>query len=161
MKEKAEEIVTNLRALVKELHGRKKEGAVYKSKQLKVIQGAMKNLQQDSIKIPDEMISLENRLKEELEQESHVINEVYDYLKAEVMTIFDMEFQQANLKNERDEEKINEKVEESIQEEVKESTRDKKDEQVLEEPKKKKIKKVIMNDDSQISMRPSFRFRQR
>lgn len=161
MKEKAEEIVTNLRALVKELHDRKKEGAVYKSKQLKVIQGAMKNLQQDSIKIPDEMISLENRLKEELEQESHIINEVYDYLKAEVMTIFDMEFQQANLKNERDEEKINEKVEESIQEEVKESTRDKKDEQVLEEPKKKKIKKVIMNDDSQISMRPSFRFRQR
>lgn len=161
MKEKAEEIVTNLRALVKELHDRKKEGAVYKSKQLKVIQGAMKNLQQDSIKIPDEMISLENRLKEELEQESHIINEVYDYLKAEVMTIFDVEFQQANLKNERDEEKINEKVEESIQEEVKESTRDKKDEQVLEEPKKKKIKKVIMNDDSQISMRPSFRFRQR
>ncbi len=161
MKEKAEEIVTNLRALVKELHGRKKEGAVHKSKQLKVIQSAMRNLQQDSIKIPDEMISLENRLKQELEQESHVINEVYDYLKAEVMTIFDVEFQQDDLKKEQDEEKINEKLEESIQEEMKESTHDKNAEQVPEEPKKKKIKKVIMNDDSQISMRPSFRFRQR
>lgn len=173
MKAKAEKIVNSLQAFVKELESKRTEGPVHKTKQLDVIQNAMKNLQQSSITIPDEMISLENRLKLELKEESHVISEVYAYLKAEIAEIFEMDFSEAatepvkmqeevqDAPEEKVEEKMQKKIEEPVTKEVETPVPEKSEPKVEEQQVKPKIKKVIMNDDSQVSMRPSFRFRQR
>jgi len=174
MRAKAEELVNSLRIFIQELEVRQHAGSIQRKKQLEVIQQAMQIFQQDAISIPDEMILLESRLKTELEQESSVVSEVYDYMKREIQQLFHLEkfspetdgFEAVVMDAVKETEAmIHESVgiiapeqrPDVIQEVIPEPLPQK----IIQETPAPKVKKVIIKDDSQVSLRPSFRYRQR
>ncbi|MFZ5517782.1 MAG: hypothetical protein ACOY90_14145 [Candidatus Zhuqueibacterota bacterium] len=174
MKAKAEELVNSLRIFIQELEVRQHSGSVQKKKQLEIIQQAMHIFQRDAISIPDEMIMLESRLKTELEQESSVVSDVYDYLKREIQQLFHLEKFSPELEGFAAEVLVAEKeTEEVIQEHgsivapapcpqvVPEEIPEPQPKIIVQEPPAPKVKKVIIKDDSQVTLRPSFRYRQR